>query len=141
MDVEVGSNLYRNTDGTVEIEGVPLLEIALRPANKDLLVTFALFDAQGKMRAKLVDSTLMFNEQRAYEVTKAASKVSLVHTESRNVVLQIELKPQDVVAFTKGKFHTMKGRLLEVSPTEWVIEKQRASGTTQDMLGGSVKIG
>lgn len=141
MDLEIGSNLYQNTDGTVEIEGVPLLQIALKPSSKDLLVNFALFDEQGKLRAKLVDSTLMFNEQRAYEVTKAASKVTLTHAESRNVVLQIELKKPDVVAFTKGKFHTMRGRLLEISPTEWIIEKQRATGTTQDMRGGSVKIG
>ncbi len=141
MDLEIGSNLYQNTDGTVEIEGVPLLQIALKPATKDLLVNFALFDEQGKLRAKLVDSTLMFNEQRAYEVTKAASKVTLTHAESRNVVLQIELKKQDVVAFTKGKFHTMRGRLLEVSPTGWAIEKQRSTGTIQDMMGGSVKIG
>ena len=141
MDLEIGSNLYQNTDGTVEIEGVPLLQIALKPSNKDLLVNFALFDEQGKLRAKLVDSTLMFNEQRAYEITKAASMVTLTHAESRNVVLQIELKKQDVVAFTKGKFHTMRGRLLEISPTGWAIEKQRSTGTTQDMMGGSVKIG
>ena len=141
MDVEVGSNLYQNTDGTIEIEGVPLLEIMLKPSSNDLLVNFALFDEQGKLRAKLVDSTLMFNEQRAYEVTKVPSKVTLTHTESRNIVLQIELRKQDVVAITKGKFYTMKGRLLEVSPTEWVVGKQRSAGATQDMKGGTVKIG
>ena len=26
MDLEVGSNLYRNTDGTIEIEGVPQIQ-------------------------------------------------------------------------------------------------------------------
>ena len=67
MDLEVGSNLYRNTDGTIEIEGVPQLQIALKPSTNVLLINFALFDANGKMTAKLVDSTLMFNERRAYE--------------------------------------------------------------------------
>ena len=141
MDVEVGSNLYQNTDGTVEIEGVPLLQIALKPSSKDLLVTFALFDEHGKMKAKLVDSTLMFNEQRGYEITKAPSKVTLTHTESRKTVLQVELKQPDVVALTKGAFHTMKGRLLVISPTEWVIDKQRSNGARQDMQGGAVKLG
>ena len=28
MDLEVGSNVYRNTDGTIEVEGVPLIQVA-----------------------------------------------------------------------------------------------------------------
>jgi len=105
------------------------------------LINFAVFDANGKMTAKLVDSTLMFNERRTYEVTKAPSRVTLTHVESKNVVLQMEVKKPDLVAFTKGGFHTVKGHLLEVSSTEWKVDKQRSSGTTQDVQGGSVKIG
>jgi hypothetical protein len=70
MNVEVGSNLYRNTDGMIEIEGIPQIHLALKPKTGDLLVTFALFDAGGKLTAKLVESTLMVNERRAYEVSK-----------------------------------------------------------------------
>jgi hypothetical protein len=93
------------------------------------------------MTAKLVDSTLMFNERRAYELTKAPSRVTLTHVESKDVVLEMELKKPDLVAFTKGGFHTVKGHLLEVSPTEWKVDKQRSSGTKQDVQGGAVKIG
>jgi hypothetical protein len=113
--------------------------VALKP--NALLISFAVFDANGKMTAKLVDSTLMFNERRAYAVEKAASRVTLTHVESKNVVLQMELKKPDLVAFTKGGFHTVKGHLLEVSPTEWKVDKQRSSGATQNVQGGSVKIG
>ena len=139
MDLEVGSNLYQNTDGTIEIEGVPQIQVALKP--NALLISFAVFDANGKMTAKLVDSTLMFNERRAYHVEKAPTRVTLTHVESKNVVLQMEVKQPNVVAFTKGGFHTVKGHLLEVSSTEWKVDKQRASGTKQDVDGGAVKIG
>ena len=139
MDLEVGSNLYQNTDGTIEIEGVPQIQVALKP--NVLLVSFAVFDATGKMTAKLVDSTLMFNERRAYELTKAPSRITLTHIESKNVVLEMERKTPDLVAFTKGGFHTVKGHLLEVSPTEWKVDKQRSSGAKQDVQGGAVKIG
>lgn len=141
MDLEVGSNVYRNTDGTVEIEGVPQLEIAVKPSTNALLINFALFDESGKMTAKLVDSTLMFNERRAYELTKAPSRVTLTHVESKKIVLQIEMKKPDLVALTRGGFHTVKGHLFEASPTEWKVDKQRASGTTQDLNGGAVKLG
>jgi hypothetical protein len=45
------------------------------------------------------------------------------------------------VAFTKGEFHTIKGHVILVSPNEWKIDKHRASGTTQDVKGGSVILG
>ena len=103
MDVEVGSNLYRNTDGMIEIEGVPQIQVALKP-HRRLLVNFAVFDANGKMTAKLIDSTLMINERRAYEVTK--SPVSC-HTDPRGIQerhLTDGSKKPDLVAFTKGGF-------------------------------------
>ena len=74
--------------------------MALKP--NALLINFAVFDANGKMTAKLVDSTLMFNERRAYEVTRAPTSVTLTHLDSKNVVLQMEVKKPDVVAFTRG---------------------------------------
>ena len=141
MDLEVGSDLYQNTDGTIEIEGVPQIQITLKPATNALLVNFAMFDENGKMIAKLVDSTLSFNERRAYEVTNASSRVTLTHVGSKNIVLQVDMKKPNVVCFTKGGFHTVRGHLLEVSSTGWKIDKQRSSGTTQDAKGGAVKLG
>ena len=141
MDMEVGSNLYRNTDGMIEIEGVPQIEVALKPITGALLVNFALFNAEGKVMAKLNDSTLMINERRAYEVTKTPNSLLLTHPESGAVILQIEVKTPDVVAFTKGEFHTIKGHVIRITSTEWNIDKLRASGTTQDVKGGSVFLG
>lgn len=141
MDVEVGSNLYRNTDGMIEIEGVPQIHVTLKPTTGDLLVTFALFDAGGKVTAKLIDSTLMINERRAYEVTRTSKSLRLTHSASGTVILQMDVKVPNVMAFTKGEFHTIKGHVIEVSPVEWKIDKLRASGTTHDLKGGSVILG
>lgn len=141
MDVEVGSNLYRNTDGTIEVEGIPQIQLTLKPTTGALLVNFALFDANGKVTAKLNDSTLMINEKRAYEVTKTPKSLELIHLASGNIILKMELKAPDLVAFTKGTFHTVKAHVFEVTPTEWKIDKLRASGTTQDVKGGSVVLG
>ncbi len=141
MDVEVGSNLYRNTDGMIEIEGVPQIQLALKPTTGDLLVNFALFDAGGKVTAKLIDSTLMVNERRAYEVDRTSKSLRLTHLASGTVILQMDVKGPASVAFTKGEFHTIKGHVIHVSPTEWHIDKLRVGGTTQDLKGGSVLLG
>jgi hypothetical protein len=141
MDVEVGSNLYRNTDGMIEIEGVPQIQVKLKPSTGALLVTFALFDPGGKVTAKLVDSTLMINERRAYEVNTTPKSLLLTHLASGTVILQMDITAPDVVAFTKGEFHTIKGHVIQVFPGEWKIDKLRASGTTHDLKGGSVVLG
>ena len=141
MDVEVGSNLYRNTDGMIEIEGVPQIELSLKPTTGALLVNFALFNVEGKVTAKLHDSTLMVNEQRAYDVTKTPKSLLLTHLPSGTVILQMAVKAPDVVVLTKGEFHTIKGHVIQISDTEWKIDKLRASGTTQDLKGKSVAIG
>jgi hypothetical protein len=141
MDVEVGSNVYRNTDGMIEIEGVPQIEVALKPGTGALLVNFALFNDEGKVIAKLNDSTLMINEKRAYEVTRTSKGLLLTHSASGTVILQVDMTTSGNVALTKGEFHTVKGHIIRISPTEWRIDKLCASGTTQDLNGKSVVIG
>ena len=141
MDIEIGSNLYRNSNGTIEVEGVPQIQLARHSSNGGLLVNFALFDSNGRMLAKVVDSTMMFNERRAYELTKTDKRVVVKETESGKVLLQLDVKAPDVVSLSQGEFHSMKGHLLQVSPSEWKLEKQRKSGLTQDVNGGSASIG
>lgn len=141
MDIEIGSNFYRNSNGTIEVEGVPQIQLAQHPTTGALLVNFALFDSTGRMLAKVVDSTLMFNERRAYEVTKTDTSLAMKEVGSGKILLKLHATAPDVVSFSRGEFHTMKGRLLEVSATQWKIDKQQKSGITQDAQGGAVSIG
>lgn len=141
MDIEVGSNLYRNTDGTIVIEGVPQIQVARHPSTGALLVNFALFDSTGRMLAKMVDSTLMFNDRRAYDVNKTAQSVAVREFASNKVLLQLDVKALDLVSLSKGEFHTMKGHVLQVSAKEWKIDKQVKSGQIIDANGGAVSIG
>ncbi len=141
MDIEIGSNVYRNTNGTIEIEGVPQMTVSLSRPEGPLLVNFAMFDENSRMAVKIVDSIVAFNEKRAYDLSKTPTSLLLKHRESGKVVLQIGVKKPDVVAFTQGEIRTIKGHTLVVSPTEWKIDKLRLSGADNDMKGGAVAIG
>jgi hypothetical protein len=57
------------------------------------------------------------------------------------VVLQVEMKAPNHVVVKQAKFTTVKGHTLEVSPTEWKVEKRRMSGGSTDAKGGAVAIG
>lgn len=141
MDIEIGSNLYQNSNGTIEVEGIPQIHVARHPSTGMLLINFALFDSNGRMMAKVVDSTMMFNERRAYELTKTNQSLAMKEAESGKILFHFEVKTSEVVSFSRGEFHTMKGHLLQVSPTEWKLDKQRKSGLTHDAKGGAVSIG
>jgi hypothetical protein len=140
MDLEIGSNLYRNTDGTVEIEGVPQMAVTLKNPEGPLLVNFVMFDGTGRLITKVVESTMAFNERRAHELERTPTGLLLTHADSKKVVLKIELNKGRVVV-NQGEFVTIKGHRMEISPTEWRVEKINKSKEDRDMKGGAVVVG
>ena len=141
MDLQIGATLYRNTDGTVMIEGVPQMTVALKKPGGPLVVSFIAYDDVGRVQIKIVDSTIAFNERRAYELDKTASALQLTHTDSGKVVFHLEVKEGDRVLFKQGEFRTLKAHLLEITPTEWKIDRQNKRGGEVDTQGKPVEIG
>jgi hypothetical protein len=141
MDLEIGSNVYRNTDGTVEVEGIPQLTVRLRKPEGPPIVNFVTFDETGRLTSKIVDNTMAFNERRAFELHKLPAGLKLMHTESGRVILHVEMKASNHVVVRQAVFTTVKGHTMDVSPTEWKVDKRRMSGSNTDAQGGAVAIG
>ncbi|MEW6545075.1 MAG: hypothetical protein AB1411_15885 [Nitrospirota bacterium] len=141
MDIEIGSHLYRNTDGTVEVEGVPQITLTLPKPGGPLLINFITYDEAGRVIAKVVDSALQFNERRAHELTRTRTSLTLKNLETGKVVLRAELKEDGRVTLREGEFRTVRGHILQISPTEWRVEKKKMSGGQTDLEGKSAAIG
>jgi hypothetical protein len=141
MDLEIGSNVYRNTDGTVEVEGVPQLIVTLKKPEGPPVVNFVTFDNVGRMTSKMVESTMQFNERRALELIKTPTSLKLTHPESGAVVLLIEVKAPNYVVVKQAQFTTAKGHTMDISLVEWKVDKRRMSGGNTDVKGGAVAIG
>ena len=141
MDIEIGGNLYRNTDGTVEIEGAPQIEISLKGPNGPLMVNFVVVDQNGRLIAKVVKSSMFFNESRAYSLSRTSTSVVMTEGASGKVVLQVELKEPDCVAIRKAEFITLKGHVIEVTPVDWRIGTTRSSQGDSDSNGGAIALG
>jgi len=141
MDIQVGQHLYRNTDGTMEIEGALQIEIALREGDAPPQLNFALFDGAGKMPAKLMKSTFDINEASAYELTKSPTNLVLNHLPSGTNVLTLDVTPEKRVVISKGKFFTLKGHTIEITPEEWTIEKTTVGEGETDMKGKAACLG
>lgn len=142
MDIEIGTNVYRNTNGIIEVQGVPQMEISLKQGGDNpIRLSYAHFDSAGKMTAKVVDSSFAINERRALEIEKSPTELVLKNTETGDTVLHMELTAPDVIAIRKAEFMTIKGQKLEVTSEEWRVDKQRSARSTNDARGGAVAIG
>jgi hypothetical protein len=141
MDVQIGSSLYRNTDGTIEVDGLPQIILTQKKPGGPLLVNFVVYDEGGRVIAKVVDSTMAFNERRAHDLNRTPTGMTVSRIESGQTLLKVELSPEGRAVIPLAGFLTVKGRLLEVSPTEWKIENKRVASQTSDAQGASAVIG
>ena len=141
VDVRIGSNLYRNTNGAIEIQGVPQLLIALKSPTGPILLSFVVFDESARVMAKLVDSTLAFNVGRMYELTKTSDSLTLKKSDDGKTVLHLEVEGPNRVALREGEFLTVKAHPLQVTSSGWSLNNLRASGEEHDQQGGGVSVG
>lgn len=138
MDVKVGPHWYRNSNGTIEIEGLPQIELMVRKAGGPLRLNFAMFDDAGRLHAKVEASSLIINEQGAYELVKKEDGLLLQETESKKPVLDIKVSEGDKVEISRGEFYTLKGHLITITPLEWSVEKSKEREGETDVEGKAV---
>ena len=141
MDIQVGQHVYRNTDGTIEIEGALQMEISLRGGGASPQLTFAIFDGAGKMPAKLQDSNFSINQGSAYSLTKSQTSLMITHLESGMEVLNLTVESEKKVVISRGSFHTLKGHIINITPEEWTLEKTTVKKGETDMKGKAARLG
>jgi hypothetical protein len=142
MDVKVGPHWYRNSNGIVEIEGLPQIELQLRKTGgTPVRVNFAIFDKIGKLHAKIEANSLVYNVQGAYHLERLENGLVLTNTGDRKRVLAINVTGTDQVEIPEGEFYTLKGHLLKITPNEWSVEKTTEKSGETDMKGQAVAVG
>lgn len=141
MDIQIGQHVYCNTDGTIEIEGALQIEITLRGGGAPPQLNFAIFDAVGKIPGKLMSSNFTVNEGSAYSLSKSPTSIVITHPESGTEVLNIAVESENKVVISKGKFHSLKGHTVTITPEDWTIEKTTVTKGETDMKGKGVSLG
>ena len=141
MDIQVGRHVYRNTDGTIEIDGALQIEISLKGSGIPPQVTFAIFNGAGKMPATVQNNNFTINEGSAYSLTKSPTSLVITHSESSTEILNLTVESENKVVISKGNFHTLKGSIINITPDEWTIEKTTVKDGETDMKGKSASLG
>ena len=138
MDVKVGPHVYRNSNGTIEIEGLPQIELSLRQQGGPLRLNFAIFDDVGRLHAKIEASSLIINEQGAYQLIRKDDGLLLQQTETKKPVLDLKVSDGANVEISQGEFYTLKGHLMTITPLEWSVEKIKEREGETDVKGKAV---
>ena len=119
MQVTIGSNRLRATDGTISIRGRRQIAFEWGRNKHELLLTMDLFGDDGRPVARLRRNQWTFNEGRRFYFTLKNAQFNLTDATTESVVLAGRVVGPDAVVITEGTFHSAGGDAIEIVTEDW----------------------
>jgi hypothetical protein len=146
LELRIGSNIFRHTNGVVTIHGKEQLVIELKPELGQLLTTLDLYNEQGVRIAHVRRNALTLNERGRFAVDTSQSQplpsVQLLDRQSGQLVLEIHMVSVYRVDLVCGKLFSHKGIPVEITPHYCRIGPQATLfGEILEMRGGPAILG
>jgi hypothetical protein len=141
MDIELGKNTLRNTNGVMIAHGKEQLRIEWLEEEKRLALSMGVFMPTGTEVARLQRNVWESNPGDRFVLTESSDMVKVEDTTLKTVVMEIRKGPCQTVAIPNAKFYTSKGTLSEVSPEWWRVgNKMELTGIETDLEGGGIEL-
>jgi len=116
-EILIGSNIFRNTNGVVNIQGKEQLVLETRPAQGLLLVTVDLYDANGTQIAHVRRNTLVINQAAQFtNMPSDAPWVRLYSRQSGEIAFEARIVSDNRIQITSGRFYSHTGALVDITP-------------------------
>lgn len=151
MDVKLGSNAFRNTNGILAFQGREQVVLELKPETFQLLLTMDLYGEDATRIGHLRRNGWVLDKEDAFAFASGPQAPSLfsdhawVKVTTRDgalIVFEAQVVEKGVVAVTNGHFRTHTGQLVEISTHYCRISGVATLfGDVQDMNGGPIKLG
>jgi hypothetical protein len=152
LELRIGSNIFRSTNGVVTIHGKEQLVIEVKPEQRLLLATLDLYNEQGARIAHLRRNVLTLNERARFTVdvrigqspssTDDTPFVRLNDLQSGHLVFEARMASERRVDLACGKLYSHKGILVEITPHYCRIGSGTALfGNIVETRGGPVVLG
>lgn len=140
MDISIGSNHLRNTNGIFQAEGKDLIQLAISDDGA-MLLSMELYNPAGTQVATLKHNAWTSNEQDRFELKIEDDKALLVDKTLKGVILAFKKETQTAVSVPQGKFYLPSGMVSEVTPEHWHVgNKIELKGVDVDLHGGAIEI-
>jgi len=140
VDISVGSNRLRNTNGEFQADGQNLIQITISD-DGTLHLSMALYNPAGTQIAKLEHNTWTSNDQDRFEFKIDGDTALLVDKTLKGVVLAAKKESQTEVSILQAKFYLPRGMVSEVTPEHWHVgNKLELKDVDTDLRGGAIEI-
>jgi hypothetical protein len=125
LELHVGSNVFRNTNGVVKLQGKEQLVLETQPHPLTLLLTMDLYDEQGTRVGHIRRNALSAHSAGRFTINVKADgdstpddqpSVTVADRTTGHTVLEACLVQGRKVRMTVGHFYTHKGELVTISP-------------------------
>ncbi len=139
MDIVIGSNVLRNTNGVVTAHGQQHLCVEMEENNSKILLSMDMYMPTGTQVAKLERNVWTSNEGERFELTTESQGLKVVDNTLKNVVIALKAEKDKPLTVDQAKFYTSKGTLSEVSSEWWRVgNKMELNGIDIDLEGGAI---
>ena len=141
MDILIGSNQLRNTNGTFVAQEQEFIKLELGENDSGLLLTMNLYNPTGTQVAKLERNTWVSNDQDRFQLNAGPDSVMLVDNTLKGVVILLKIEDQNRITIPQAKFYLPSGRVSEVTADGWQVgNTMELKGTNIDLDGGVIEI-
>jgi hypothetical protein len=119
MQLTIGANRLRSTDGVINVRGRRQIALEWGPLESELLLTMDLYGAGGGHIARLRRNQWTFNDNDRFDFAPETKGFTVVDTRSSQVVLEARVVGQDSVVITQGAFYSSAGHEIEITLEDW----------------------
>ena len=131
MEINFGSNIVSNSNGILTIEGKNQIHIEIGDDSQPLL-TMNLYDEKGKSVGQLNRNKLISNPGERFATTISSSSLQLTDTSIDDIIILINVVEGNIIQILHGKFFTHFGKLLEITPDYYTIERIKVKNNITD---------
>jgi hypothetical protein len=149
VEINLGSNNMRNTNGVIKLQGREQLVLEHNPTQ--IFLTMDLYDDAGTHLAHLRRNTWAFNRRERFVLQTSSPAVTsfsespwlkILERQNGAIVLEVNMDANGRLNVFNGQFHTRKGDLVEITPHVCRIGTSVSLfGDVRECRGGSVIIG
>lgn len=125
LELHIGSNVFRNTNGVVKLHGKEQVVLETQPDPLALLLTMDFYDDQGTRIGHIRRNALSAHSAARFAVNVKASgeatpdappSVTVTDQTTGHTVFEACLMQKRKIRMTVGHFYTHKGELVTISP-------------------------
>ena len=128
MELNIGSNVFRDTNGILFVDGREQISLEIGDINGKLLLNMDIYDEKGEHLAKLHRNSWSFvsNKDR-FEITTNPEALKLIDNNNGNVIIEANVVNSNEINILNGRFYSHNGLLIEVTPEYATIANMKMS--------------